>query len=335
MNGYPNYPQQRQYGQRDNGAQMQDMPVEDMGMGMGMNSMDFSGLQEGQQLDDYIAQTEKESRRKSMPVYGGMPMNMEDPDMRRFSTMDFNNVDLNGYQFNPQTGSQMAGMMSSDTSYPHNQGNNLQINTQFANQNPQYPNMSQGASGYDPNASLDMDLTSPYHTMPLGDPSLQMMGSDMNMYPGPQFQSMGASPMVPDFMNNPMSGPLPDARGTNMQSMDGFTPSLTIPTDPHSAASSRTHSHEHSITPVSRSHSDHTPNSQNPRQVTPVVPTQGHTTQLHDAPSEDFARMTLPKHYPSTMTGNPHVATPFKNAYSSSGFNILEVLVCKAESRRN
>lgn len=344
MNGYPAFPQ-RPYPTSNNGPNM---------MNMNADGMNF-GMVEAQSLDDIVTQNDKVNRRKSMPVYGGgvSMQTIGSPDPRRLSMMDFGETststsDLDGFQFSPQGSMSMEGMMrgpsfSRATTGIQDEKNNpavdLAINTQFSNGNSSFQNMQTPGSAYaspmHSNMPLDMDMTSPYPTtmsMPLdmSDPALAMMGADMNMFSSAQFEpSMMDSPIAPDFVGA-MQPPLADPNTTTLRTTEQFpSRSISSTSDVRSGLPTRANSQEQGS---SRSNS----RPQNDQQPTPKnyqsQVSAPQDLQQQDAPTEQFAQMKFPWStpqggFPSTMRNNPHMSTQFKNAYSSTGFDMLGVLV--------
>lgn len=325
MNGYPSFPQ-RPFPANNNGPNMMDMS------GDGMNF----GAADGQSLDDIVAQNDKANRRKSMPVYGGMPMQMDSPDPRRLSMMDFGNAgagNLDDFQFNMQPGAGMDGMMRGGTAYPRTSSEmqndrvpttDLAINTQFSNQNSPFPTMQAPGSAYasplHPSVSLDMDMASPYpNTMSvpldINDPSLAMMGADMNMFSGTQFPTpMMDSPINQDFVG-PMP-PLTDPGATSLQPTDHFgNRAMSATSDTRSSLPTRTNSQEQSSTrsssrPQSEQHQtpknlqNHIPSAPVPSQDPAAMPPQ------QDISSDTFPNIKFPWTTPPGMT-NISIVDPF------------------------
>lgn len=336
------------------------------------DEFDFSAVGEGQSLDDIVTQSDKINRRRSMPVYaGGAPMqqHMGSPDSRRLSMMNFgdpNTGDFDDFQFGMPTVSGMEGMMRGNT-FPQTSSemqndrisaNNLAINTQFANQNSPFGNLQAQASAYaspmQSNMSMDtMDITSPFPnaiSMPLdlNDPSLAMMGTDMNMMSGPPFNtSIMDSPLTQNFMGSmPISRQATTIRPPIQQTDSYVASPMSGTPDVRSGLPSRSNSQEQSSARSSvRPQSEHqsssriqtplsVPNASLQQQETAAPPPQPSPIQQHQQePSSDVIGglrlpwATPPGGFPSTRNSNPHVNTQFKNAYSSTGFDMLGVLM--------
>jgi PAS domain-containing protein len=288
------------------------------------------------------------------------PMGMS-PESRRLSMLNFGDPnDAGDFQFDMQAAG-MEDMMRNNPSFPrvsadmsqHNRhsANEMGLNTQFQGQNPPFSTMAAPGSTYaspmHPSAPLDLDM-SPY---PSGmnmsmdmDDSLNMMSADMNMFPNNQFNApMLGSPVTQEFI-----GPMPAPNQENTMSaipQDHFKrPSLSNTPEARSGTSglaSRTNSQDqNSMRSQSRPHSEqHSSSKSNP-------PTQMSLTSLKKQqpialdPAQDLPeeKMNQIKDYqlswkpptggfPSTMHSNPHQKTQFKDAYSSTGFDMLGVLM--------
>lgn len=346
MNGYPPYP--RQPFPQNNGTTIMDM-------GDGIAPFDMG---DGQSLDDIVSQNDK-ARRRSMPVYGGPAMAIGSPDSRRFSTMNFGdptNTAMGDFQFDLSVGPAMDGIMRSDT-FPrttaelqndHIPATDLAINTQFANGDASFSNMPSASSYASPlhaNAPLDMDITSPYPnpmSMPLEmNDSLNMMASDMNLFPDTRF----ASSMMDSPVNRDFRGPLPEAPqdpNMSLQPPDQYRSASSSTTPevrsgiPTRAGSQDTNTMRSNSRPQSEKHTSGTAPTQmavaSLKGQDAAVPQNGQNGQ--NGSPDNFSQMkfpwtTPPGGFPSTMHSNPHMNTQFKNVYSATGFDMLGVLVCQ------
>ncbi|OCK84408.1 white collar-1 transcript variant 2 [Lepidopterella palustris CBS 459.81] len=347
MNGYPSY-QPRQFATDDRGN------VLNMAVGHdGMNSYSMVG---GQSLDDIVNQNTKAMRRRSMPMqYSSPPVTIEDHDVRRMSMMDFNGMQggtLDNFQFDPAGSSNINRIMRNSASYPQPSqsrrpsASELALNTQFSNQNLPYTSIPPPGSTYTsplhPNTSLDMDMTSPFEQnslpMPLDVNDTGMttvMGNDMNMFPQAQFASpMINSPETPGFTTS-MQGLAQDSAGTNLQTRERFSSGSGNATpDKRSAMSSRTNSQEQQdVSSNSRPHSNplSVQSSSNPMPtISTFAPGPPPETQPAIEPTTQtmFAWAAPPEGFPSTLPGSrPHMESQYKNAYSSTGFDMLGVLM--------
>ncbi|CAN9086653.1 unnamed protein product [Alternaria alternata] len=361
MNGYP-YPT-RPFNQANNGNVM---------MNMNGDAMNGFNMVEGQSLDSIVAQNDKDNRRRSMPVYARGPqqqqqqqqqqqMNLGSPDTRRLSMMNFgdpNGGDMDDFQFDMSTAA-MDNMMRSNT-FPRTTADiqndqlpaaDLNINTQFQSQASPFPNMATPGSAYaspmHQKNSIDLDMGSYQNgmTMPLDmDDSLNMMPTDMNMFPGNQFNT----PMLDSPLNQDFVGPMPAApQGNNTpsgQAQDQFKrPSLNNTPEVKSGRSSflsRTTSQDQSsMRSTSRPQSEHRSSNSVPTRMT--LASLQNQQPIGQDPAQDLPKEVMNKQlqdskipwqqpaggFPSTMHQNPHMKTQFKNAYSSTGFDMLGVLM--------
>ncbi|KAF2033362.1 white collar-1 transcript variant 1 [Setomelanomma holmii] len=349
-NGYP-YPM-RAY--PSNGATMMDS------MGNGMNNSAMT-------LDDIVSQNDKMEnvRRRSMPVYANtrpQQIQMGSPENRRLSMLNFGDPSgVDDFQFDMQAAG-MEDMMRNNPTFPrttrelqnerHNAAD-LAINTQFQGQNSPFSTMAAPGSAYaspmHPNASLEMDM-SPYPngmnmSMDMDD-SLNMLQSDMSLLPNNQFNTqMMDSPVSQEFIG-PMPAPNQDGPIPALQSLDVFKQSSMSNTpEGRSGASgmpSRSSSQDQtSMRSNSRPHSEPHSSSKSAN-----LPTQMSLASLkNQQPIQQEPGLDLSKErmnqmsdtkvqwnpptggFPSTMHSNPHMKTQFKNAYSSTGFDMLGVLM--------
>jgi hypothetical protein len=367
MNGYP-YPT-RPYPGGNNGPMMMDMT------GDGMNGFD---MVEGQSLDSIVTQNDKENRRRSMPVYARGPqqqqqMNMGSPETRRLSMMNFGNPNagsMDEFQFDMSSAA-MDNMMRSNTTFPRTTGDmqstqlpaaDLAINTQFQGQNSPFPTMTAPGSAYaspmHQKGSMEMDMASYQNGMAMSldmDDSLSMMPTDMNLFPGSQFND----PMLDSPINQDFVGPMPAATSDNtqnntptMQPQEQFKrPSLSHTPETKSGRSSflgragsqdlgsirnnsRAPSEQHSSTSVPTRMSLASMKNQQPIAQDPAqdLPKELLNKRLQE--SNEIPWSTPTGGFPSTMHDNPHMKTQFKNAYSSTGFDMLGVLVCSLGTLR-
>lgn len=319
-------------------------------------------MNQGQSLDDIISQNDKDQRRRSMPVgvyRGDAPINFTDatsPNSRRYSQMNFgdpSNSIMEDFQFDMPADAGLQNMMRSGT-FPQtssempNDRNDLAINTQFSNGASPYPNMPAPGSAYASpmHTALDIDITSPYPamSMPLDmSDSLQMMPSDLNMFSNQQFAgSMVDSSDAPDFAT-PTGAPPPNPNVTlqrpSLYRNESSTATVTTATTPdmRSLDPSRTNSQEQgSQRSSSRPQSERHHSSADPSQLSrqslqnqqPIALPTEQAVDVDAANNSRFPWRTPPGGFPSLKDSKPHTKTQYKNAYSSTGFDMLGVLVC-------
>lgn len=329
-----------------------------MNMAGGQDDMSPYNMVGGQSLDDIVNQNTKAMRRRSVPIhYGANPTSMKEQEIRRMSMMDFTGAmsggSLDNFQFDPSGNSSMGSIMRSGEQYSRPPGDNIRqrpsagdlaLNTQFPNQASPFTSMPAPGSTYASplhlNAPLDMDMTSPYNAnglpMPLdmNDPSLSaMMGNDMNLFTQPPFSSpITNSPVNQDFAasiqgtpqepTNPTLQP-PEQFGAGSEST---TPGI------RSTMPSRTNSQEQSVRSSSRPQSNPLLSQSSSNQISttstfgPEPPPQTQTT-IEAVNRQKFPWVTPPEGFPSTMHNRPHMESQYKNAYSSTGFDMLGVLM--------
>jgi hypothetical protein len=328
----------------------------------------FDDMGQGQSLDQIVSQNDQVDhiRRRSMPVYANtraQQMAMDSAESRRLSMMNFGDPSgPDDFQFDMQAPG-MEGMMRNfprtmpDMRNGTHPAADLAINTQFQGQNPTFSTLATPGSAYaspmHANASLDMNM-SPYpNGMSMAmdmDDSLDMMPNDLSMFPNAQF----SPPMMDSPVNQEFVGSLPgsaqNSTVTGLQQQDQFKrPTMSNTPEARSGASgmaSRTSSQDQqSMRSVSRPKSEQHSSSQGNN-----VPTQMSLNSLknqqpialdpaQDLPSEKMNQIDdfkLPWNppaggFPSTMHANPHMKTQFKNAYSSTGFDMLGVLIRVAQ----
>jgi len=317
---------------------------------------------DGQSLDSIVAQNDKENRRRSIPVYArGPPMDMGSPGTRRLSMMTFgdpNPGDMVDFQFDLSS-AHMDGAMRNNAAYAHTSSDmqndrlpttELAIGSQFQSQNSPYAAMAGPGSAYaspmHPKDSVNHDLGSYSNAMamPLDmDDSLNMMPTEMRMFASNQFHTpMMDSPINHDF-GGPSNTPSHDNSASSMQRPELFKhPSMGHTPEAQSrgpAMLSRTVSQEQSMRSASRPQSD--------KHSSMSVPTRMSLASLQKQqpiaqdPTMDLSKETIKNPFehsnypitaptggfPSTMHSNPHMKTQFRNAYSSTGFDMLGVLM--------
>ncbi|KAF2728446.1 white collar [Polyplosphaeria fusca] len=308
---------------------------------------------DGQSLDDIVSQNDKANRRRSMPVYAGSDIAMGSPDSRRLSMMNFTDMpggDFDGFQFTMPDTATMGSLMHANPSFPPTRSTSLQeevvpasdlaINTQFSNQNTPYTTLAGPGSAYasplHPSVSMDVEM-SPYPIpLDMNDPALGGMNPELNnMFSNNRFSTSMGSPVARDSIGSMPADPQ-EAAMANLQTPDQFHPApLSSKPSALSRLSSRTGSHEHSNSRAdSRDQTE--PQSANGLPLdavsTPFDPVE--STPMAPAPEmiDSYGQLKFPWQappggFPSTMHSNPHMKTQFKNVYSSTGFDMLSVLM--------
>ncbi|KAI9685264.1 MAG: blue light receptor [Bathelium mastoideum] len=327
-------------------------------MGQGeMSPSASSGMLGGQSLDDIVNQNSKEMRRSSVPVhYGGGQSNMS-PDIRRLSMMEFNGQSSGGaldtYQFDPAT-TVPDNLMSGQTPNSNNRAlnsrnpstSNVALNDQFAGQSSPY--MQNPASAYQSpmgaSSGIDVGMTDSFMSPNI---PVQSEYSNVNSI---MSGGISAMDMYSDSFASPMGiSPVPQKQAGSTQT--------TLPADPSSGGATstprdqRTSTDHRNTTEIghnsSRSQSYDQRQGTSTHQGTPQHPSQSQTSsqilanQAHFqhassrqnpqtanvASSGKFPWADPPEGWPSTMHGRPHMNSQYKNAYSSTGFDMLGVLM--------
>ena len=339
----------------DDLQRLADMNNRDAMMGMvTSNGMDAAGMIGGQTLDEIISQNNKEiQRRRSYHQSQSYGPNRSGPmaDPRRSSMMEFISVppnDLDDFQFDPppaHAGSPLVRgggiaqrRLDSQRQRRRESAENIAMNTHYQNLGQNFPPIPQSSpyqQPLNPSGSLTLDVDGTFL------PSNLSMGMDfstgnleqdaggdvtpVNMFSQGSFQpNMTSSPIHQNF-SNALPVPAQDPGGGNMggreeQAMMDKLPNMQM--------------------------SDRVQNLQTTRAPQPSMPMSNPSTagvQLHampdyDLPSEpqrraslvgvpDSSRMTFSTSdsLPGTV---PQTTIPqYRNAYSSSGFDMLGVLM--------
>ena len=354
MNGYPG-------GSYVNGDFDPSEGADDM-----MNMLDadgnlsMSGMIGGESLDDIVSQNSKVMRRRSMPVqYGSTSPNLEGGDLRRVSMMDFPGTSaapMSNFRFDFTTAPPADGMINSAGPFStsnHREEvrpeslNPLDLNTQIANQTSIFGPLGGSNSAFNspmqPDGTLDMDMTSPYmagdmplamdQAMNLADSGLSHMITSDGMqpvFPGSGYASpMVASPIQQDFTTTIQAQPQDTGSNAGTVTHDHMSGTESKRPTPTSRTSSQSQSTQlQNSTPISNA-----ANQSGGINFGPDLPPhlqQGKTI----GPQAGFMWPAPPGGFPSTMTGRPHMETQFKNIYSSTGFDMLTVLM-KVATRPN
>ncbi|EUC39431.1 hypothetical protein COCCADRAFT_80638 [Bipolaris zeicola 26-R-13] len=354
-----------------------------MMMGLEADAMNGFDMSEGQSLDSMVAQNDKENRRRSMPPFarGSQQMNLGSPETRRLSMMNFgdpNGGDMEDFRFDMSSATMDNLMHSSTASFPRSTAamqndqlpaTDLSIGNQYQGQASPFPQMTAPGSAYaspmHQKTSLDMEMSSYQNGINMSldmNDSLNMMPSDMNIFPGNQFNSpLLGSPLNQDFVGSIPTAPQDNGNTNNSntnantnnnssnntpstQAQDHFKrPSVNNTPDPKSGRSSYLSRALSQDQASMRSHS----RPQSDRHSSNSVPTRMTLASLRNQqpiaqdPAQDLPKDVINKQlresnvpwqtpaggFPSTMHQNPHMKTQFKNAYSSTGFDMLAVLM--------
>lgn len=327
-----------------------------MGM-LGPDGMSQPGMMGGQSLDDIVnTNSNAHQRRKSMPQYQDQD-GKSGSDPRRASMMGYGDASgaspLDGFAFDPSTN--LDSFMSQSTGFPSNGNNrsntssNLGLNTQMANQG--FQGMTQSSPAYAspmrPDGTVDADMNSPYlgssmpMTMDMVDPSLaSMVGQDPTNLPffspaqHQQFNNSAVSSPIhtTSFSNTPQHLPpaqTSERRSSLSQSRQGYSNDQANSTP--DALSSRSQSGAQSTHSSSRQQSQGM-TSHPPHRTQKTVSFGPPRPQQMDVSEDPNNHIKVPWSvpaggFPSSMHNRPHMQTQYKDAYSSTGFDMLNVLM--------
>lgn len=324
---------------------------------MSSNGMDTSAMMDGQTLDEIIHQNSKEmQRRQSFHQSQTFPHNrlLMDRDPRRTSSMmEFgglgNNSELEGFQFDPSTVQQNLGMQRAPNNHqrrPDAQSNrrrdppeNLALNTQFHNMGQAYTPMTEASpfpqSGFnqsDPLSGLDMSTTYMNNDMLMGmDFATSALNREssgdmntMNVFPQNHMSSHISTPPIQSAMPHTMRSSIQDPGGESMDhtadsglnnnaqlQMPDMVPHLSTDISHQSADMQHTEpTHRLQDAADYSERTDPPPPPQQPPVANLDVSTMGDTPI---PPGQNMAAQT--------------VIPQYRNAYSSSGFDMLGVLM--------
>ncbi|MCJ1467960.1 blue light receptor [Pseudocyphellaria aurata] len=319
---------------------------------MGSNGMDTSGMIGGQTLDEIINQNSKELLRRSsynhMHSYGSSEAS-QDHDPRRTSMLEFgsgSNSDLEGFQFDPVPNRTAAGIhrpgniaqrrLDSQTARRRESNENLALNTHFQNLSSNYspiPSSSPYSQSLNPSDSLTLDMTGSYlpNTMLMG---LTYSGNGMDhddngdvgpmaMFPPGNFTTNVTSSPLQQNMSNSLRGPAQDPGGGNT---NGHVDNDAADQIPNMQMSDQMQNLQVNLSQTSIP-------MQNPSASGQVnglsdfrPPPKPQPTASLDTSSVAngiaFGNGETPKE-PSTQ----QVIPQYRNAYSSSGFDMMGVLI--------
>ncbi|MCJ1398690.1 blue light receptor [Xylographa trunciseda] len=314
----------------------------------GMVEPGYTGVQT---LDEIITQNNKEIqlRRNSQQYHYGMPRLSQENDPRRSSMLEFGpgmGNDLDGFQFDP------SPVQTSPTSHPNGLGiaqrrmesrraqrrasiESLGLNTQFQDLGSSFGPLTQSPvyhQAINPGESMSMDMASTYVSQNLSMGMDYVSGLDqgttgdvssMNLFSPGNFSSTMATSPIHQHLSNSYRGPSQDPGGGRLtsgaeQDMMDKMPNM------------------HMSDVVQSLHPNATQSSSMP--MTVETTPSGKDPQDFNQPSDSSAtnsRNTLAlKNFNSFATGEalPSTNVPtnvpqYRNAYSSSGFDMLGVLM--------
>jgi hypothetical protein len=364
MNGY--YGQQYQSAEQPrpvgtNGA-MQQSPVNRMApIGMGSNNLDASMMFGGQTLDEIISQNNTEMMQRRQSIQTQYPSDRADQSnaMRRASMTEFvanPSGELSDFQFDPVVRHGVMGNGSGimpgaqngmDSRKRISRGNLASIDTRFSSTRTGYDQIASAPvyhTSVGPNNPLGYDVQAPYIPVSMG-LSLDYMDTGMpqgtsgdvtpmNMYPQTFQNAIVQSPINQSF-SPATRGPSQDPGGggvngdTMVEKMPnlGITDSTQVPRRRSSIAVPEAPVNAHmqnmnQSVPISRSDLSHgmdvtAPTIEDAGMYSSIrLKVNVLTIRAEDMPAEMAVSNVGP------------APSQFPNAYSSSGFDMIRVLVC-------
>jgi PAS domain-containing protein len=317
-----------------------------MGM-MRAGSLD-PNMVDPQALEELIAQNKELQRRRTYHQnhYGAPPRTNPDNDPRRSSMLEFRSGtgnDLDGFQFDP------SPVQTSPTSHPHGGGmtqrlearrresmESLGLNTRFQDLPPGFGAMTQSPvyhQGLNPGDSLDLDVTGSYvgQNMSMGmdyvgnglDQGANGNVSSMNMFSQDDYTSSLTTSPIHQHLSNSIRGPPQDPGGGMLSS--GAEQDL-MDKLPNMRMSDAMHTMRPNLP-------QNVPMQGNNEQSSMVQDMQSFKQQadsqaianIEPPPPPNLNSFATAEPLPNS---GPKPSIPvFRNAYSSSGFDMLGVLM--------
>lgn len=348
-----------------NGMAQQDVVDAENMMMLGQD--DMSGMGGGQSLDDIVNQNAKVIRRQSMPQgYGTSQNSLDTGNLNRLSMGDFGGASGNLRNFNFDPNVTLDGSVNQRGYSSRASTGDLALQTSFGNTTP-YAGMAQNsASAYaspaHPSASIDMN--SPFLDSNMGaqmdfsvEGNLGNLGNDsmnMNMYNNSFANNALASPM-----QNKVSQGTPTRQDSGSGINSGMGSQYSRRSDQPSTAKRAQNHRPDAASPLHRDMSQttgfDTPESTSRQHLHSGFPSQpqhppaGSAQDIgmhrnrqtydgvngpvpvnadnHNPNNQGFQWENPEGGWPSTLVGRPHMQSTFKNVYSSTGFDMLGVLV--------
>ncbi|KAL9625091.1 MAG: hypothetical protein Q9160_000820 [Pyrenula sp. 1 TL-2023] len=296
----------------------------------GMSGMDTSLLDEGQSLDDLINQNNQELQRRRDTLSHYPTSHAQDPTIRRASMMEFGslNDDLADFQFDPSPANPMLGQM--ENTMPTSQKSvrkpksreNTTSDMKFPGTMGDLNNMPDFSSPVDFTGNMTLDTSAQY---PMGDTDMNMDFVDasgevtpMNIQSGMMDTALYSQSPQQNFIPS-FSAPGPDSSmGANASNDPGAM--VNFPQGRQAPVKGRMQSDMSSETVRQ---SQNTTMNALARPQRPQQPTSS-----QDVPPIAFG-ISNGDSYMNGVDGQGVVgpsASPYANAYSSSGFDMLGVL---------
>ena len=345
---------QRQYSTEDLQA-LADINNHDRIMdAINSSEMHASGLMGNQTLDDILNQNNKElNRRRSFhqsSSYGAPNRMMQEQDPRRSSMMEFgsgSNSDLEGFQFDPAPAQSNTGMqrqgniaqrrLDSQRARRQMSDENLGLNTNFSSMPSNYTPMS-SASPYgqslNPGEALGYNMPSNFlannmlMNMDFSPPDMENVNNGAvtprNTYGHNNFTTSVTSPPISHGMSASIPGQMRDPGGGNAGSLATHDNMEKMPdmqlSDQITAIqmqNDRTQS-QATVPP---------PSTSSAQQLPGPLPEFTNSQRPQPTPNLDITTNTNGLPYQGQVNAGQQVIPQYRNAYSSSGFDMLGVLM--------
>ena len=330
-----------------------------MGM-MGSNGMDNSGMVGGPLLDEMMQQNEKDMQRRrsfhTSQSYGSN-RSIQSDDPRRASMMEFgpgNQSDLEGFQFDPNTLPSNTGMqrpgniahrrLNSQRLRRQMSNDSLNLNTEYSSM-PSYNSMSasspygQSIASADPMSGFDMSqdfmTNNMLMSMDFGTPNTFDGNTNGNITPrDPFMQNTYSSPMGNNQVQQNMATPLstrthdPGGGGASMdtggQSMmdkaQGMQPSDPMVNMQTQQQTTIPMPNPNPGLPMGQSNAMVVPNAHG-------LPTYNPAGKLQPTANLDVSTDATGTPFQGKNNASQQVVPQYRNAYSSTGFDMLGVLM--------
>ena len=317
---------------------------------MAPGSMGDPGMIGGQTLDEIINQNNKEmQRRRSYHQQYGTQRSGQDSDLRRASMLEFGpgtNSDLEGFQFDPASVQNSNGIgrgqgiaqrrLESHRARRRQSDENLVLNTQFQDLGSGFNTITQSPvyqQSLNPSEALNLDVAGTYmpQNLPMGmdysagglAPDISGDVTPLNMFSQSNFAPSLTTSPIQQNLSNTIRGPTQDPGGgliSNREEQDLMEkmPNMQM-TDQSLNIPNNLGSQHISMQGASPSVPMQVISDSNP----PAQPRQN--TKLEQPAQPNLNSFSTADQVPN---GNSQSSIPqYRNAYSSSGFDMLGVLM--------
>ena len=335
------------------------MNMSNNGMNMGSagtNGMGVPGMMGGQTLEEILGQNNKDVQRRrsfhqSNSYNGTNGRHLQEHDSRRSSMMEFgsgNNGDLEGFQFDLPPPSIPTNMMmqrcgsiaqrrTDNSKLKHHASNDdLVLDTSFPSMAPSYTPISsspygQTLSSSDPFAfdmagnylSNDMLMGMDYRTSPM-DQGANGDVTPRNSFGQANFTTALDPPSMQQNLTNSMPSQMHDPGGGNVGSLGTQDMMEKLPNLQASDQMDQMQSLDVDLSQMPMPMADTAPDLQMPAQQS--MPEFG-PQKTEPTPNLDITTNSEGLPYQGQNNAGPQVIPQYRNAYSSSGFDMLGVLM--------